>query len=214
MQSKKLLIAGGNPTLLIWGCSEENRLVQAIEALRDVEQVGFVEIDKNISKLTMMGDELCINAVLALASQGDLKGEVFASGVVGPVTYVNEDKTYALFSIPYKCFENIVLFDGIGYCLLETEHEFSKEELIEYAERFNLPAFGGVVYTNGAISIMVYVVKTNSVCAETACGSGSVALHIITGAEEIMQPSGQTIHVKKIGDAFEVSAKVTLISEM
>ena len=62
---KKILIAGGNSTALVYNCSEKQRKKISRELLKNVEQVGF--ISKN--KLIMMGDELCINGTLAFASQ-------------------------------------------------------------------------------------------------------------------------------------------------
>jgi len=54
----------------------------------------------------------------------------------------------------------------------------------------------------------VYVVDTDSLVQETACGSGSIALHLVSGLSEIMQPTGECISVTHEGNTFSVTAGV------
>lgn len=86
MKKQKFLIAGGNSTLLVWGCPVWKKSQVIKKYLGEVEQVGFIENANGISSLEMMGGELCINATLALASKlGQLilvrqRGDLFIVG--------------------------------------------------------------------------------------------------------------------------------------
>lgn len=79
------------------------------------------------------------------------------------------------------------------------------------ATQYKLPAFGIIECRGNAITPHVYVVDTGSLVDESACGSGSIATSVVTGLEEIIQPSGETIKVKRSGDVFTVSAQVRLL---
>ena len=54
MKLKKLLIAKGNSTLLVWGCPQSGKKDMIQKYLGDVEQVGFVETKENLPFLNMM----------------------------------------------------------------------------------------------------------------------------------------------------------------
>jgi|GEM_PF-2932651 len=209
MEIKSFLIAGGNPTDLIWNCPAGERLGVAKRYLGKVEQVGFVSVDNGLKKLTMMGNELCVDAILALAHDGSSAGEIFASSVDGPVSYINNVVTTIQFRLPYKRDGNTVLFKGIGYLCTEQESEVSKAAAVRLARQHNLPAFGLVWYGKGSIAPHVYVAKMGSFVHETGSGSGSIAVSIVTGWEAITQPSGHFITVRRDGDVFEVAAKVS-----
>ena len=55
----------------------------------------------------------------------------------------------------------------------------------------------------------MHVKQTNSLFKETACGSASVVLNILTGKKFITQPTGKIITVEKTGNDFAISAEVT-----
>lgn len=207
---KKFLVAGGNSTMLVWNCPEDKRLELAKKLLDEVEQVGFVSEENGIPRLRMMGNELCINATVALASEKP-KGTLFTSGLTSQVNYSNAEETSIELDLPYKRIDNIVLFEGIGYLCTNKEIEVTKELLSDLARKYNLPAFGVILYNNEKIKPYVYVAETNSLFQETACGSGSIATSIVTGYEKIVQPTGNTISVKRVADKVVVTAKVTQI---
>lgn len=48
----------------------------------------------------------------------------------------------------------------------------------------------------------MHVAAVNSFVRETACGSGSVALHLFNGAVRVKQPTGRVITVTSQGDLF------------
>src|SRR5690242_7168996 len=111
MTKKKFLIAGGNPTQLVWDCPT-NLKSQLIKAdLGSVEQIGFA--DK--ASLSMMGNELCVNATLALASQLGKSGRLKTSGLDNPVEFRNSELTTLDIELPYRKLGNLILFSGIGF---------------------------------------------------------------------------------------------------
>ncbi|MCL4365993.1 hypothetical protein M1437_02085 [Patescibacteria group bacterium] len=215
MEMRNYLIAGGNSTLLVWGCpsNQKNKIIS--KYLGGFEQVGFVEETRaNLPKLIMMGDELCINSTLSLASQLSNSGLLLTSGLTKPVRYKNiNDNTSIELDLPFKKIENIVLLAGIGFICSNSEPKVSKRYLSRFAEKYNLPAFGVVFYKENKITPYVFVKKTDSLFKETACGSGSIACALITGSENIIQPTGETISVKIKGTKFTVGAKVVKIGE-
>ena len=143
--------------------------------------------------------------------------------------------------------ENIVLLEGIGFILTPkpdgqapnsstgsspgsppdsppdnltgnpTDHARTKRELADLCTRFNLPAFGAIHFSGNAITPYVYVPAVNSFVPETACGSGSVAFSLFTGQDQVRQPSGRFITVRRTAvkdrkgrgvDLFEIEARV------
>jgi len=209
MKTEKFLIAKGNSTLLVLNCPVGKRLEIAKEYLGKVEQVGFITKKKAFPKLVMMGNELSINGTLALASTLGKQGILYTSGFAGPVTYRNVNgKTCIKLSLSFKKEGNLALFEGIGYKCIKEELRFSKGQLAKLAKKYHLPAFGIVIYKNNKIKPIVYVKDTNSLVEETACGSGSIAINIITGIKKIKQPTGETILVSKKNKVFEICARV------
>ncbi len=211
MEIRKFLIAGGNPTLLVWGCPLYERDTFVLSALNEegIEQVGFVtQTDEGIPELTMMGGELCVDATLALASLSGSEGYLRTSGVAGALQYTNGATVTVSFSLPHTREGDVIIFDGIGYLCTTDSRGRSKEELREYADRYRVPAFGSIVYSEQGIVPTVYVVKTDSFFVESACGSGSIATHLVTNASEITQPTGEKIVIEKRGEHFLVTASV------
>ena len=207
MKLNKFLIAGGNSTLLIKGCPSNDKKQFITKYLGDVEQIGFIESKNNIPYLNMMGGELCINATIALASLCGNKGKLYTSGIYTPVNYFNENgMTTIQLIINFRQEENIILLNGIGFILLK---EKTNLELLlkQLAQKYNLPAFGALYFQN-FLTPFVYVVETNSLCKETACGSGSIALSILLGIKEITQTTGEIIKVEKTGSNFLITASV------
>lgn len=215
MKLSKFLIAGGNFTLLVWNCPQnlKNKIIK--KYLGQFEQVGFVEQSKTeLPKLIMMGNELCINSTLSLASQLSNYGSLITNGITKPIKYENKNRnTYIELDLSFKKTKNIVLLPGIGFLCTKNKPKTSKNYLSKLAEKYDLPAFGIVFYRKNKIIPYVYVKGTNSLFEETACGSGSIACSLVTGLEKIIQPTGETISVKTYGNKFTVGAKVVKIGE-
>src|SRR5579871_1089391 len=91
MKIQTYLIANGNSTILIWDCPIEKREEVVKQYLGTVEQVGFVEQENDVTKLVMMGDELCINGIIALASEIGSDGTILASGTKEVIRFQNQD---------------------------------------------------------------------------------------------------------------------------
>ena len=210
MKLKRFLIAGGNSTLLVWGCpsSEKNKIIK--KYLGEVEQIGFAGTKNKLPFLNMMGGELCVNGTIALASVCGKKGKLFTSGLQNPIFYRNVNRNTSInLNINYKKLNNKVLLEGIGYIYLKRKIKNPKKLLSDLCNQYNFPAFGILYSQNNKIQPVVYVKQTDSLFAETACGSGSIAFSILTGKRNIIQPTGKTIIINRINNSFTVSAKVT-----
>jgi diaminopimelate epimerase len=231
MNTEKFLVAGGNPTLLVWDCPPQKQVAISKQRLvaRDVEQVGFITFENGVMYLMMMGNELCINAALALASVGGESGKFFTRGIDYLVSYTNDDRTTVErrppfkkkgesittieLRLPFRQEGETILFDGIGYSCYRHEVTITKEKIIGLAKQYNLPAFGIIECKDKTITPHVYVADTGLLINESACGSGSIAASIILGVEDIIQPSGETIKIKRSGNLFQVSAQVQIIPD-
>lgn len=212
MQIFRFKIAGGNSTSLIVDSPLNDRQKISVKELQQVEQVGFIEKNTELPTLTMMGNELCVNATLAFAKLLESKrGKILTSGLPGPVSYRNSGElTSATFTLAPKIIRsrNIVLFDGIGYVCDDSAGIPTETYLADLAQEFKKPAFGVARYQGASLQPYVYVDQIKSVVAETACGSGSIALNLITGANDITQVTGQRIRIERNGNQFTVTAKV------
>ena len=209
MIEKTFLIAGGNSTLLVEGASnvEKDQIIKNNLGL--VEQIGFITRNDKPS-LTMMGNELCINATIAFASLLYDEGILLTSGTPNVVRYTNtREITSISLELPYKQENKTILFEGIGYIMLDEKP--TKEFLMSKCIDYNLPAFGGIVNKGDEIAPFVYVHGTNSYMQETACGSGSIATSILTGLTKIFQPTKEPILVEQNNYLFTVKAKVVRI---
>lgn len=211
MRTKYFTIAGGNKTCLVWMCPEEHRSACAQELLTEVEQVGFVSEDN--TSLMMMGGELCVNGILALASsQGEREGVIYASGLQHCIKYEKTAKGIRItFELPYEIRGDTVVFEGIGFLCEGGTPLVSKQIFQNLRQQHRVPAFGIIAYDGACIRPWVYVGATDSIVEESACGSGSIALHLRTGTEHITQPTGEIISVMHTGSTFFVHASVTHI---
>jgi len=211
MNVKKFLIAGGNSTALVYDCPVADRDKTSKKLLKEVEQVGFVSTKATPPKLTMMGGELCINATLAFASTLDKNGKLATSGLKNPIPYSNKNGSTTI-QIPFKFKKdkNVILLDGMGFILYDTKEksEIKKSELSDLSKKYNLPAFGGIIYEKNKIIPSVYVAGVNSFVKETACGSGSVAFCIFSGTKDVVQPTEKIISIRKKTEFFDITAKV------
>jgi len=211
IRNKTYLIAGGNRTSLVWNCPKNKRLEISNKLLSSVEQVGFVDLTTDTAPyLAMMGNELCINAILALAYALSGTGCLYTSGTNNSVQFTNSNKL-ATITLPlkYTRIDDVIIFEGIGFLCTTKDIIPKKSELKALAKKYNLPAFGYAVYTKNVLKPYVFVRDVNSFVLETACGSGSIATTITTGVGKITQLSGETIRIKILQNTVTVTAKVT-----
>ncbi|OGM32304.1 hypothetical protein A2803_04060 [Candidatus Woesebacteria bacterium RIFCSPHIGHO2_01_FULL_44_21] len=214
MKYEKYIIAGGNSTLLVRNCSADLRGLVCKKYLGEVEQVGFVDEFKGLPRLIMMGNELCVNGTIAFVrSLKNKSGFLYTSGVERPVEYVNiNGDTSIKLSLPFYIKDRCVIFKGIGYLFADRDSLDSSETLAKMAEEYNLPAFGIVDYNSGRLRPIVYVKATNTIVEETSCGSGSIAMSIISRMKDIVQPTGEIISVEKNNNVFTITAKVEKVN--
>jgi len=210
MKLNKFLVANGNPTLLVEGCSLPKRQEVITKYLgKGIDQIGFIKFGDS-PKLEMMGNELCINATLAFASILKSKGKLNTSGIPKTIAYFNKPGLTTLL-LPIKFSrpeENIILLSGIGFCMDKTKN---KNRLEELCKKYNLPAFGKIKYYKNKIEPTIYVTKTTSTINESSCGSGSIAFSLFSRINKIVQPTGEIIEINRLGKLIKVSAKVTKI---
>jgi hypothetical protein len=200
----------------VFSCPPNKRLEYSNQLLRTVEQVGFIENGSTVTHLVMMGNELCINATLAAASLLGPSSSMHTSGLDSLIHINNKNDTTSIsFNLPHKHEGNLVVFEGIGFICENTAQNspdgLTKEILRAYCEQYKVGAFGLIQYQANKIKPYVYVKDVDSLVAETACGSGSIATSIVTGYENIIQPTGKSILVERQSDNNQVtvSAQVT-----
>ncbi len=142
----------------------------------------------------MMGNELCVNALLAFEYSKSQKNR----------------KTTIDIPLKYKKIRNIILLEGIGYILINKKFvgKVPKKFVSKLAKKYNLPAFGAIIYEKNKITPYVYVKEVDSFVKETSCGSGSIAFSIISGKSKIIQPTGKEINIKIKKDKIIISAEV------
>ena len=199
---------GGNDTCLIEKNinSDKKRKFMNDKIMKlypNIEQVGFVNLNRNRPELIMAGNEFCANATRSTAYLA-LKGnpgivKIRVSGVKKRLTAGVSKNGEAFTEIPI--FEDskkivrdqnnpngyVVELEGITQYINLDENKIknlSKEEIIKKAKQtidklgLNKYPAAGVVYVNTNLSIIpiVWVRKINTLFLETACGSATAAL--------------------------------------
>lgn len=210
MKVRYFQIAGGNETALVWG-AESKKMKVSIRLLSKVEQVGFIK-DKPKYSLGMMGDELCINATLAAGFAFGGEGRISISGRIACYK-VGKNEVELSLPLSYRREKNLVIFEDIGYKLVGGNQAIDKKYMKNLCFKYKLPAFGLVKFSDGSINPFVYVKQTDSLVNETACGSGSIALSILSGRQKIIQPTGEFIRISRSNNKFIVRAKVKEINK-
>lgn len=190
-----------------------------------IEQVGYLSDELRPPIFTMMGNELSVNGLLAAAK--DLR---FANGSIvgvgGLAVNFRDTPGQTSITLPLKHDiekrgnETVITFGAIGYIVSATEltKENLRKRMQEECEARKLPAFGYIWSYLNLIRPYVYVKETDSLVAETACGSGSVAAYIaaamggLRAPSDVVQPSGEAITVwlrDSVEQIFTISAGVT-----
>ena len=233
---------GGNPTVFVEAVAVPPHRRPAVAAAimnplhLGCEQVGFVDINRALPRLDMMGGEFCVNATRAFAvllarhgrltgGEGSvLTGEVSVSGTDQPVavkvTQNGKDFRAAAglrldcLPLPQEVEAGVFLLrlPGIVHLILEgpasdphglaencaalrRRHHLEAEEAVGclWLEEKQVPCLFPVVWVR----------QTESLCLETACGSGSLACALLLCHREgdwkrtqaIRQPSGCCLEI-------------------
>lgn len=224
-----MILLEGIGQLWYGGVFTEDRLevAQALLDQSSAEQVGFLEDEAAVPRLTMMGGELCINGLLAAATaMGERDGVIIGPNELRVTFSKNEGLTSICLPLAYQKKsiddQTVVLFDSIGYVVSSRAPILIglKEELKDKCGVWNMPAFGYVQSYGNQIRPYVYVRDTDSLVAETACGSGSVAAYVTTDAGyagslvNMYQPTRQPIRIQRTNqqNSFTISARVDRIA--
>ncbi len=220
-----------------WYKKEGSRLIADMESF-DVEQAGFLVMDR--AHFEMSGSEFCGNAARAAAMLFSMLNEntenftFTMSGYNGPVeaniawTQDRHADVTVIFESLKVTAESVTVLDnvaakvvdlgGIVHVMIEdefpkdyeTQHRVITKEL-EFSDR---GAVGVNWFTRSdegvSLHPVVWVRDIDSFFYETACGSGSIAAAAVTGAEDITQPSGQSIQVHQEGDSITLHSPMEI----
>ena len=239
--------ACGNTTLFFERELSGELVCRALEAGQlDCEQAGYVWPKE--CRMRMAGGEFCVNATrsfgayLARIEQAaSKKYTVSVSGWPSSVHLTVEKKeegvweVSACLQLPECVIEDVgvgpvVHLPGISHLLLPFEETWESKRARELMAEFGLDkkdACGVVWYGKNSgtsdltIRPLVYVRALDTLYAEGACGSGSLALSIAlarAGKEaassfNIVQPSGGSLHVGLEKGGATVSGEVRLVCE-
>ena len=206
-----IIIPTGNSTALVISSNKikDKKKINdyILEKYSDIEQVGFINKDKNNPELVMAGGEFCVNATRSAINYylnnnyGTVKinipnlNSVLEGGIdKNGETWVNLDifKRYReKYSKIAKSKAIIIEFKGIVHTILRDEiiRDKNDNEIKEIAfsilEELDLTKYkaAGVIFKNyknriTKITPVVYVKAVNTLYIETACGSGSAAIAI------------------------------------
>lgn len=226
-----LIDPSGNLTALVeTKVPKDRRAVVAkkiLEEYPNIEQVGF-NVNGN---LEMMGGELSLLGTLTfgywLSLQGCTQKRTSlcfrTSAMKSGVKFKNCGKDYGMITfylpkIKVSKIDNFGFVDlgNIAYLLLPQKVSSFEADFNKYRKKINRDAWGIVYYQKNRIWPFIYVEKNGIVLEkrlENACGSGSLAYFLISGQKKIIQPSGQVLEIKKLGNRFSLKGKVKIISK-
>ena len=210
----KLVDTAGQITAVVFDGFKKNNLVSISQKLMEedkrIEQAVF--ITKN--KIQTMGNELCINGSLAgayLLKDSRLK----VSGIDKAINFT-KTKKFISAEFPLNLVVNkkdrLILLQGIVYLITNDKTKVNKIFLSNLAQKYNVPASGIIKFKSNKIRPIVYVINTNTLVWENACGSGSLAYFLFSGFNKIEQPSGEVIKVNKIKKYFTIKVPVKIVS--
>lgn len=228
---------GGNDTALVVGVIRDGALRKEVnDALlgiyKNVEQVGFVNLDPSSPELVMAGGEFCGNATRSTAwlaldgkpGQINIKvsgvkdklkagvtpnGEAFAQmPVYSDISKITNDGDNRI--VEMEGITQYINFNAKEIEGLSTDE--IKEKAMKLIRAKNLDRFpaAGVMYSkkegnNWRITPIVYVKTIDTLFAETACGSGTTALGLV-----LAQQKGSSIKDIPIVQPTDLSIKVSV----
>ncbi len=208
----------GNITALVVNCGiDESRYnticSEIMKRHKTVEQVGFVDLNRDNPYLRMTGGEFCGNATMSAAALfHKLKDsalhtvyvEVYGSKSLFPINITENNNIYLTsisidrptdirncsFEIEANEFNfPIVFMDGIAHIIADKTLGKSDAELLvkRYCEALRYPAMGIMLYDNQTDKVepLVYVKSCDTLFFENSCISGSCALAAYLGETNI-----------------------------
>ncbi|KKS41420.1 MAG: hypothetical protein UV61_C0008G0106 [Candidatus Gottesmanbacteria bacterium GW2011_GWB1_43_11] len=228
---------GGNDTALVMGVIRSGAMRKEINDVllgiyKNVEQVGFVNLDPISPELMMAGGEFCGNATRSTAwlvldgHPGEVNIKV--SGVKGKLRAGVTPNGEAFAQMPIYADTSRITKDGdnrivemegitqyINFNTKEIEGlslDEIKQKAMALIRAKNLDRFpaAGVMYSkkegsNWRIMPIVYVKEVDTLFAETACGSGTTALGLV-----LAQQKGESIKDVPIVQPTDLPIKVSV----
>lgn len=224
-----------------WYEAQGRELMARTEHL-GVEQAGFLNLNRRHFEMSggeFCGNAARAAAMLIAHLTSENSFTFTMSGYDGPVsasvTLGNQKDADVTCSFPNMRPEarNVILSDGknvkvvdlggIVHVFVEGEF-FNDPNFYEPLHReitndlgLNERSAVGVCWlgeSNGRVLLhpVVWVRGIDSFFYETACGSGSIAAGVATGQSEIVQPSGQVIHVDIASDGVHLTSQMEIVN--
>ncbi|HCQ89072.1 MAG TPA: hypothetical protein DIU45_04165 [Clostridium sp.] len=221
-----------------WYSSNGNELVNKYDNF-EVEQSGFL-IPKDLH-FEMAGGEFCGNASRAAAAVFSILRkepivDFTVSGFNGTVHSTvskysdNEYNVESIFNGMNILSKEVELFDGtqaflvdlggIVHIVIEGElpsnYKDIHKEVTSELDLLRKSAVGVVWYTkreNKQVKIhpIIWVNEVNTFYYETSCGSGSIAVAVVTGINEIEQVTGELILAKISKEFVSLKSKIKVL---
>jgi len=220
--------AGQKTAVVLYSKNPKSQSLRAKRIMaedKSIEQVAFLQKDSNSKyySLVMMGNELSINGTLAgiyLTSEMTKNPNVKlrTSGINEVVSGIATQRSVSV-KLP-KCIfikkiNNVFLLKGIVYEIRNkinnTNEFYLKNNLKTLAIKYKSYAAGIIYLENSRIVPCIYVVKTDSLVWENACGSGSLSATIFTGHKRILQPSGDFINILTGSKYFTIKTSAKIV---
>lgn len=202
-----------------------------------VEQVGFLQLDE--ARFEMAGGEFCGNATSAAAvmlSRFSNRPSVTlgTSGFEGSVTSMVKQLDNSRYNVAttfagMACTVTSQVIDGLPVAIVDLggiihvlvngalpdEYKTIHQNLVRKLGISNRDAVGVIWFkllSDKAVVIhpVVWVKAVRTFFYETSCGSGSMAVAIVTKRSLIQQPTGQTITITINGDVIMLETEIAV----
>ena len=229
---------GGNITAIVRGNFIKKIKLKIAKSILEndptIEQVSFWTNAKNKNfdaRLEMAGGEFCGNALRALGSILFLKNKKRFFYLESPIfrmpIKISCSKNKSSISLPlsfFDCKDNICSMPGIIYILQNKKVEKSNAKLTLIKNKLLGKKASGVIgYEIAKNSLQIYpnvwVRDTKTMYAETACGSGTLALAYMLYKKigirklNIIQPSGFVFKTSIINKEIQLSGPIISIKK-
>lgn len=230
-----VIAPSGNLTAIVTTPVARSRQIPLATAILNrnqaIEQVGFLEISQNTGciRLQMMGGEFCGNAVRAIAfllyrnRLSPITMEV--SGNDQPVTVTVSSRNIVTLQMAVSVLEmrevvdgTIVVLPGITHIVVPVQILPSNPStyarfLLQKYHLLQEVASGVMFFCSNMIFPYVWVKGTQTLIAETACASGSLAVLIAQKKRflALEQPSSAYLTICRENDTISISGPVWML---
>jgi len=218
----QLINPSGNITAIVFGkyTKDQKQIINSSIFINNnkIEQIGYIYSENSQKYFEMMGNEFSANGCRA-AGFCFLKGQkdfvsFYSSGLKRPVTVnIKQNLATLIFNSKvsskfFKIRSNVIkikLFNTNFYLINSLPNNNFFESLIDK----NKNSTGIIFYQNNKITPYFYVKSINKIIPENSCGSGSLALSLLTNQDKIIQPSGEILSITN--NPLSLSGKISYL---